>query len=154
MLKKSRIDREVLNYFTGSRHRVVVVLAIVLTACSPVEKSPLERPQVVSMVTLIGSPDLYDHKFVQTIGIYANEHENVSIFLSKADYDARILANAIWLEGADNAPRSSQHPATEGEYVLVEGVFSRSAKGYLGLFSGSITQVKRLESWDISPPVE
>ena len=87
----------------------------------------------ISFVSLLSSPDKYDGKCVQTVGVISVEFENGSLYLDQASYIARAYENAISqpFEAAqvaynsDNAEAHIQKlaDAYEGKLVRVAGKF-------------------------------
>lgn len=87
----------------------------------------------VSFVSLLSSPDKYDGKCVQTVGVISVEFENGSLYLDQASYIARAYENAISQPfevaqvtyNSDNPEAHIQKlaGAYEGKFVRVVGKF-------------------------------
>ncbi|WP_217442516.1 hypothetical protein [Myxococcus sp. CA033] len=60
--------------------------------------------------------------------------------------------SAVWLVlGQTGAPKAGSPPG----YVVVRGTFRAEGRGAMGLFSGAITDIDRLDDWDMgsaAPP--
>jgi hypothetical protein len=64
--------------------------------------------------------------------------------LSFAALNTAIHRNGLWID----LPRGiSSGKDLTNQYVLIEGVFDGKQNGHMGLWSGTITDVTRLESW-------
>ena len=97
----------------------------------------------VSLVQLIANPKDYDGKFVRVIGFVSLEFEGNGIYLHEEDYKHGLTLNGLWLDitGEKNPTEFDR------KYVLVEGTFNAKWKGHMGLWSGSIQQIKRFQAW-------
>src|SRR5687768_10295279 len=95
----------------------------------------------ISIITLLQHPDLYHEKKVRIIGFVAMEFEHHAIYVSVEDYNHAITKNAIWLEVNVN----DEIKKFNKQYVLIEGVFDKTKKGHLKLYSGTITNIDRIE---------
>lgn len=98
----------------------------------------------VSLIHLIQHPETYHHKQVRVVGVASLKFEGKALYVSKEDFDHAITKNAVWLDVELNDNVKKNH----GKYVMVEGVFDESKKGHLKLYSGSITDIKRIEVWE------
>ncbi|KRB98283.1 hypothetical protein [Duganella sp. Root198D2] len=100
----------------------------------------------VSMIQLIANPQQYDGKPIRVMAFLNLEFEGNALYLHREDFDKSLLSNAVWISLDDQQVRTSKK--FSGGYVLVEGVFSSKDRGHLGIFSGSIQQVTRIQSWE------
>ncbi len=98
----------------------------------------------VSMVSLIANPKDFDGKKVRLIGYVRLEFEGDSIYLHRDDARQRNFKNGLWL---DVEVPQKRRPTINNRYALVEGVFSMEERGHMGLWSGTIKNVTRLEPW-------
>jgi len=103
----------------------------------------------VSVVDLIARPELYDGRRVRVIGFVNFEFEGNALYLSRADWEYGVKRNGLWV---DPPPRfESDWGPSRAEpnrrYVLIEATFQASRRGHLGLWSGALEQVTRIESW-------
>ncbi|MDR7272968.1 hypothetical protein J2X20_005653 [Pelomonas saccharophila] len=99
----------------------------------------------VSLISLIATPREFDGKQVRVIGFARLEFEGNAIYLHREDYLQGITKNGLWLD-VERLPKKSAASANN-QYVIVEGVFSMTDKGHLGLWSGSIQKVTRMDPW-------
>lgn len=99
----------------------------------------------VSLISLIATPKDFDGKRVRVIGFARLEFEGNAIYIHREDYLQGITKNGLWLD----VELASKKSVTEANnrYVLVEGVFSMKDQGHLGLWSGSIQKVTRMDPW-------
>jgi hypothetical protein len=98
-----------------------------------------------SLIALIAQPAQYDGKRVRTIGFVNLEFEGNGIYVGREDYAQGLSRNALWLGVADSMaqPYRKQLPG----YFVIEGTFSSSDHGHMGMFSGAIGHVTRFEPW-------
>src|SRR6266498_4920654 len=102
-----------------------------------------------SLVELIARPELYDGKRVRVIGFVNFEFEGNALYISKEDWQRSIARNGLWIDPpqrfeTDSAPSKVQ---PNRRYVLVEGTFNAQTPGHLGMWSGAIERVTRLQPW-------
>src|ERR1035437_3918365 len=114
---------------------------------------PIEEARVpnVSIVQLIADPQQYEGKRIHIIGYLRLEFEGDAIYLHREDFEQGIPENAIWIN-APKALTNEQREAVNNSYVLCTGVFTSKQRGHLGMFSGEISDVNRLEPWG-RPPI-
>jgi hypothetical protein len=97
----------------------------------------------VSLIHLIQHPELYNQKAIRAMGYASLRFEAKAVYISKADYEASITKNAIWLDvELTEAVRQLNE-----NYILVEGIFDKDHLGHLQLYSGTLRDVSRLERW-------
>jgi hypothetical protein len=102
-----------------------------------------------SLVELIARPELYNGKRVRVIGFVNFEFEGNGLYISKEDWQQSIARNGLWIDPpsgfeADSGPSKRQ---PNQRYVLVEGTFNARHLGHMGMWSGAIEHVTRLEQW-------
>jgi hypothetical protein len=102
-----------------------------------------------SLVELIARPELYDGKRVRVIGFVNFEFEGNGIYISQEDWRRSIARNGLWIDPpsrfeTDSGPSKVQ---PNQRYVIVEGTFNLRNPGHLGMWSGAIQRVTRLEPW-------
>src|SRR6266496_3204931 len=102
-----------------------------------------------SLVELIARPELYDGKRVRVIGFVNFEFEGNALYISKEDWQRGITRNGLWIEAptrleTDSGPSKVQ---PNQRYVLLAGTFNAHNPGHLGLWSGAIEHVTRLDPW-------
>jgi hypothetical protein len=121
-----------------------LVLACVVAALvvSPIKA---QEPADVTLIQLIANPDKFDGKLIRVIGFLRLEFEGDVLYLHREDYENAILGNGIWVSVT---PAVTKQKATLNmNYVLLEGLFSSSESGYMGMWSGAIKQIRRAELW-------
>jgi hypothetical protein len=112
-----------------------------------------------SLITLIARPEDFDSKRVRVIGYVHFEFEGNGLYVSEDDYEHAITRNGVWIDPpagfeSDSGPTRRQ---PNDRYVVVEGTFSAQDLGHMGMWSGAIQHVKRLEAWSMTfgpPPAE
>src|SRR6266404_9792094 len=95
-----------------------------------------QEPTDVTLIQLIANPDKFDGRLIRVIGFLRLEFEGNVLYLHREDYENAILGNGIWVDVT---------PALTMNYVLPEGVFSSGDRGHMGMWSGTIKQVRRAE---------
>jgi hypothetical protein len=142
---------------------VAVVIAIIAAGYGLIfashraaERDPIENvardvcardvvdPDSVSIAALLANPDKFDGTPVRVIGFYHGSFEHSAIYFSQNDFRHNIHSNGLWVSGS--IPSS-----LNGQYILVEGIFSSNDKGHLGLWSGTICNVARAGPWSRGP---
>ena len=110
------------------------------------QRDPVEpEPKAVSLIQLISNPIEFDGKLVRVIGYCRLDFEGDALYLHREDYEYVITKNAVWLDIGNLMSASS--PNLSNKYVIVEGVFDSTDKGHLGLYSGCIKEIRRLDHW-------
>ena len=102
-----------------------------------------------SLLDLIVRPELYDGRTIRTIGFVHFEFEGNHLYVSQADWLHRIAANSVWIDpppGFESDSGASRGRPND-RYVIVEGRFSASHRGHLGMSAGAIEKVSRLDPW-------
>ncbi len=109
---------------------------------------PNRSVEDVSLVALIATPEKYAGKAVRVVGAFRLEFEGNDLCLSKADLDHYITKNCVWLEldSKTLGPKSREIAGLNGQFVLVEGIFSSKEKGHMGMNSGAVTGIWRVMS--------
>jgi hypothetical protein len=123
---------------------VVVASALVGVSCRSAYAT-----ESVSIIQLIANPESFNGKDVIVIG-YVHldkpplyEETSDGIYVSELDYRQHVSKNGLFLQVPTNSPwRQSFQDA----YAIIEGTFQKS-KGHRGLWSGTITPIKRFEKW-------
>jgi hypothetical protein len=124
------------------RHQTVMTLE----AIQSFEPKFNERGQDVSVIDLIANPTKYDGKQVQIIGFLRLEFEGDAIYLHQEDFEHGISRNAIWIDRPVDLSEK-QTAEVNNKYVICQGTFRAADHGHMGLFSGALTSITRLESW-------
>jgi len=97
----------------------------------------------VSLIHVIQNPELYADKEIRVIGVANIQYEATGLYVSEEDLRNSVTKNGVWL----GISSSDENRKLHGKYVLVEGLFDPTRKGHLGMWSGMIRDVKRLELW-------
>lgn len=111
---------------------------------------PDDTVEDVSVIQLIAQPEKFDGKRVRFIGFLRLEFEGDAIYLHREDFEQGISRNGLWI----NVPSEMTKPqrdAVNMRYVICVGIFRAGAHGHMGMFSGEITDVRRLEFWSDRP---
>jgi hypothetical protein len=104
-----------------------------------------QEPTDVTLVRLIANPEKFDGKLIRVIGFLRLEFEGNVLYLHHEDYENAILGDGIWV---DVTPVVAKQSATLNmNYVLLEGIFSAGERGHMGMWSGTIKQVRRAQLW-------
>jgi hypothetical protein len=128
-----------------------LVALVIIVGMSRVSPAQLESPRLdkanqnaisVSLITLIANPERYEGKVVRVIGFVQLEFEGNAIYVHEEDFRRAITDNALWLD----VPRGFRGYEA-GSYAIVEGTFTAKDRGHMGMFSGDIKNVTRLEPW-------
>lgn len=106
-----------------------------------------EQIKDVSIIQLIADPQRFDGQAIRVIGFLRLEFEGNAVYLHREDFEKSILQNGIWIELTESQLRSSGK--LNNGYVLIEGTFSASEKGHLGIWPGSLQRVSRLSNWSV-----
>jgi len=114
-------------------------------------KSADQTAENVSMVQLIANPQAWDGKHIRVIGFLRLEFEGDSIYLHQEDYMHGITNDALWVDRPKDLTASQQREINTG-YVICEGIFRAGKHGHMGMFSGTISNVTRLEPWSSTRP--
>lgn len=101
-----------------------------------------DPPTFVSMINLIATPERYHDLRVGVIGYCCFAFERMAVYLHEADYHAGVSKNGLWLT-AERDDLALLHE----KVCLIWGVFDQEHKGHLGMFSGSIRDIDRLQEW-------
>ena len=113
------------------------------------EKRPFQLGvyENTSLISLIATPEKYNEKKVQVIGYLHLEFEGTAIYFHKEDYEKGILENSFWVNFSDKLAKKKSLQDYSDKYVIIIGTFKMKDKGHLGLFSGTIDNIVRLDAW-------
>jgi len=121
---------------------IAVVCVITALLVAPIQA---QEPTNVTLVQLIANPEKFDGKLVRVIGFLRLEFEGDVLYLHREDYENAIFGDGIWV---DATPAMMKQKATLNmNYVLLEGIFSSSDRGHMGMWSGAIRQIHRAQLW-------
>jgi hypothetical protein len=136
---------------------IFLVFCLTILACnhqSKKSKTPsvnLTQVTDVSILNLIVNPEKYKGLRVRTFGYLNLEFEGNGIYLHKEDYEHSLSKNGLWVEISRDSMRRPEIKQCIKHYVLIEGTFDEG-EGHMGLFSGTIKDITRLEKWDMAMP--
>jgi hypothetical protein len=104
--------------------------------------------EFISILTLIQSPEKYHHKRVRIVALCTLEFEGKAMWVSKEALDKAITKDAVWLDvNLDDKTKK-----LDRRVVIVEGTFDATRKGHLGMYSGMIGDVTRVDLWEKETP--
>jgi hypothetical protein len=95
------------------------------------------------MSDLISHPELYDGRRVRVVGFCRLEFEGDSLYAQSADYFHQVYKHGMWLDLDAEARRADLD--LSDRYVVVEATFDAKRQGHMGLWSGMLTAVTRIE---------
>ena len=111
---------------------------------------PDDTVQDVSLLQLIAQPERFDGKPIRFIGFLRIEFEGNAIYLHREDFDHGISRNGVWIDIPTDMTKH-QKDEVNLHYVICSGVFRAGDHGHMGMFSGAITNVRRLQLWSDEP---
>ncbi|GAA4317695.1 hypothetical protein [Flaviaesturariibacter amylovorans] len=103
----------------------------------------------VSLVQLIANPEKYDGKKIQVIGFLQVQFEGNAVYLHEEDYRHGISSNGFWVSFSDKLRRHRKVGQYSNRYVILIGTFRADRRGHMGLFSGTLENIVRLDGWDL-----
>jgi hypothetical protein len=124
--------------------KLIASVCILLTALL-VAPTKAEEPVDVTLVQLIANPQNFDGKLIRVIGFLRLEFEGNVLYLHREDYENAILGDGIWVDVTPEITKQSK--TLNMNYVLLEGVFSSSDRGHMGMWSGAIKKIGRAQLW-------
>ena len=124
---------------------VIAVAAILSAAWAPEAVPPVSasEPKDVSLVQLIANSAEWHGKLVRVDGYCRLEFEETVLYLHEEDSEHLITRNGVWLRLGWPIPE--KYRDVGDGYVLVEGVFDADQAGHMGMFSGEIKDVRRIQ---------
>ena len=100
----------------------------------------------VSLIRLIANPDAYNNKTIRVVSYLHLEFEGDAIYFHQDDFKHGMYENSVWI----NLPKDispAQIKALNDKYVLCTARFEARKHGHMGMFSGELSDVVRLEPW-------
>jgi len=119
-----------------NKHAIIAAISFLASMASGSES--------VSIINIIADPERYNGKEVNFGGYMSLEFEGSAIYLSKDDWHNLVTKNGLWC-----AIDLTAYKEFDNKYVFIEGKFDMTNHGHLGLWSGSIKEIKRV--W-LPPP--
>lgn len=104
-----------------------------------------DEPVDVSIIQLISTPERYERKVVRLIAFLRIEFEGHALYMHREDYEQGITRNGIWIELPSQSVARSK--PLDQSYIIAVGTFDSTNKGHMGLWSGSLSHVSRLDKW-------
>jgi hypothetical protein len=83
---------------------------------------------------------------VRIVGYLNIAFEGDAIYLHKEDFNQSLTRNALWLEAKPEMRREMKK--LNRRYVILEGIFDPSDTGHMGVFSGTLNDITRADSWN------
>ncbi|MCL5772915.1 MAG: hypothetical protein M1536_00850 [Firmicutes bacterium] len=137
-----------------ARHKKLIFIYIILliffaSAVSLIFSKERSREKLhwVSLINLIATPEKFHGTKVRVKGFAVIRFETTAIYLSSNDFHHGITKNSVWLK-IDKYKIGWDYKKYNKKYVLVEGIFDKNYDGHMGLSSGSIKQIERMETWE------
>ncbi len=100
----------------------------------------------VSLIQLIANPQAYDGKTVRIIGFLHLEFEGNVIYLHNEDFRYGLSKNGLWIQIPRDMTKE-QMKAVNDQYVICTARFVAKMHGHMGMNSGEVANVTRLEVW-------
>jgi len=107
-----------------------------------------DNAQHVSITRLLANPKDFDNHHVQIIGFLHFEFEGDAIYPYKMDYQIGRQENSIWVDAGHLS--KAEKDALTNHYVLLDGTFHADKHGHMGMFGGQLSDIDRLETWDVT----
>jgi hypothetical protein len=104
----------------------------------------------VSLIQLIANPQTYDGKTVRITSFLHLEFEGNVIYLHSEDFRYGLTKNGLWVEMPKDMSKE-QMKAVNNQYVICTARFVAKMHGHMGLNSGEVADVSRLEVWSPDP---
>lgn len=101
-----------------------------------------------SIINLISTPEKFNNERVRVIGYLNLEFEGNAIYLHKEDYKKSITYNSLSVSFTKKTWEKINKFKINRSYVIIEGTFDMDDKGHMGLCSGSIKNITRIDLWD------
>ena len=138
------------------RRSILLVFALLTIApisygdCQMTGYYPKGGPDIpaeqVSLIQLIANPQAYDGKTVRIIGFLHLEFEGNVIYLHNEDFRYGIEKNGLWID-IPKGMSQEQMKAVNDHYVICTARFVSNMHGHMGMNSGEVADVSRLQVW-------
>lgn len=99
----------------------------------------------VPFLRLLANPERFEDKDVRTVGFLRLEFEGTALYFHEEDARNRITPNALWVS-LDEA-QMKEHSRLSGRYVVIEATFDSTRRGHMGVFPGTLGEIKAIRSW-------
>lgn len=97
-------------------------------------------PLRVPMAAVLANPERYDGQVVEVSGFLNLEFEGDALYQGRADFDAMLTGNALWVDGPKFQEPAARR-ALRRHFVSVTGRFNAGRHGHGGLFAGQLDDV-------------
>ena len=103
---------------------------------------------------LIARPEAFDAKRVRVIGFVNFEFEGNALYLHQVDWEQSIARNGVWIDppAGFESDSGTANSRPNRQYVIVEAVFRAGLGGHFGMWSGTLTDITRLDAWNRIDP--
>ena len=110
---------------------IAVLLPALALACAT-SPSPRDNAEVVPLIALLATPEVFDGRKVSVTAWAALEFELAALFPSEAEQRNLVFASGIWLDAPEEAFSALSFPFYG--FATVEGVFQAGdpARGFRG----------------------
>ncbi|WP_052476663.1 hypothetical protein [Nonlabens marinus] len=102
----------------------------------------------VSLINLIATPEKFDGKSLSVKGFLQIEYESSRIYLNKADYEAGITSNSIWVNPDELSMKKILKNNCNGHYVVLDGKFRVNSDHSSIVGSGELDDITRVYRLD------
>ncbi len=106
----------------------------------------LSKNYNVSLIQLISNPEKYHKKPIQVMGYLHLEFEGNAIYVNELDYKHSLDKNGFWVS-FKNKELMLKAMKLNDKYVLIEGVFDAENFGHMGMWSGEVKNITRIDAW-------
>jgi len=127
---------------------LVLFCLFFLTAGESRQKPIAPKPENVSLIQLIASPEKFDGKMVSLVGFLGIEPEDARVYLSREDYQQYIPGNGVWVDVNKDMLRNVED--IDLHYVVLVGIFKLHGLPTHypgGTGGGGITDVRQCTAW-------
>jgi hypothetical protein len=101
----------------------------------------------VSIVNLICNPKKYHGQTIQIVGYLQLQFEGDAIYLHKEDCEHSLTSNSFWVNFSDKISKRPNLKSYNERYVILIGTFDMNSHGHMGLFAGTLKNIRRLDEW-------
>ena len=99
--------------------------------------------EAVSIMQVLATPERYDGRKVRVSGFVTLGFEDLGLHMDESAYLAGIRKNALWLDNPDwLTPKAARQ--LNRRYAEVAGTFKASRLGQYDLYSGTLTDLRRV----------
>jgi len=98
----------------------------------------------VSLIRLLAEPEQYEGRKVRVSGFVTLGFEDCGLHIDETAYKAGLRRNALWLDRPNWLTEISARRLGH-RYAEVAGTFKLEQLGHLGLYSGSLTDIRSIQ---------